>query len=320
VPQVVAALTADPRIASAQPNQLFVLADQKAKAGSSGPGAQYTIQTLRLSDAHRLARGEKTLVAVIDSGIDADHPELDGVIAGSLDALGGTFKPHQHGTAIAGAIASRGQLTGVAPGARLLSIRAFAGSGSGGAEGTTFNVLRSLEWAHAQGARVVNLSFAGPSDKLLSRALGAARAKGVVLVAAAGNAGPKSPPLYPAADPNVIAVTATDPDDKLYISANRGKHIGVAAPGVDVLVPIPGAGYDLASGTSIAAAHVSGLAALLIERDPNLTPDAIQAILVATARDLGARGRDTDFGAGLADALEAVRSVGKETAMSEAIH
>ena len=92
-------------------------------------------------------------------------------------------------------------------------------------------------------------------------------------MAAAGNAGPKSPPLFPAADPNVIAVTATDVDDKLYQSANRGKHIAVAAPGVDLLLPAPAAGYQMTSGTSFAAAEVSGIVALMLERKPDLSQD-----------------------------------------------
>ena len=101
--------------------------------------------------------------------------------------------------------------------------------------------------------------------------------------------GPKSPPLYPAADPNVIAVTATDVDDALFSGANRGSYIVVAAPGVDVLVPAPGATYQFTTGTSVAAAEVSGVAALLIERNPALTPADVRRILMRTAKDLGPR-------------------------------
>src|SRR4030095_13056558 len=99
------------------------------------------------------------------------------------------------------------------------------------------------------------------------------------------------PPLYPAADRNVIAVTATDIEDRLYAGANRGNHIAVAAPGVDVLVPAPGGNFQFTTGTSVAAAHVSGVAALLIERNPKLTPSDVRRILTRTARSLRRGGR-----------------------------
>src|SRR6185436_5250681 len=130
--------------------------------------------------------------------------------------------------------------------------------------------------------------------------------KGIVLVAAAGNAGPSSPPLFPAADSNVIAVTATDIDDGLFSGANRGGHIAVAAPGVDVLVPGTGGSYQLTTGTSVASAEVSGVAALLIERNPSLTPADVRRILTRTAKQVAPKGRERDYGAGLVNAAAAV--------------
>ena len=153
------------------------------------------------------------------------------------------------------------------------------------------------------------MSFAGPSDPLMARAMASARQKGAILIAAAGNAGPKSPPLYPAADPNVIAVTATDADDHLFPMANRGAYVAVAAPGVDILVPVPGGSYQVSSGTSFAAAYVSGVVALILERRPRLLPDAAKRILLSTAKDLGPKGRDDQFGAGLIDAYQAIMSL-----------
>jgi len=104
----------------------------------------------------------------------------------------------------------------------------------------------------------------------------------------------------------VIAVTATDPDDAIFSGANRGDHIAVAAPGVDILAPAPDGTYQFTTGTSVAAAEVSGVVALLIERNPGLTPADVRRILMATAKDLGPKGRDRDFGAGLVNALQAV--------------
>jgi subtilisin family serine protease len=202
---------------------------------------------------------------------------------------------------------------GAAPDVQILAVRAFDPEG-GSAQGTTFNILKGLDWAAANGARVINMSFAGPADPDIHRSLEAAHKKGIVLIAAAGNAGPKSPPLYPAADPNVIAVTATDAEDKLFAASNRGPHIAVAAPGVDILVAVPDGAYQVLSGTSMSAAEVSGIAALMIGHKPTLSPDDVRAILLATAKDLGPKGRDDQFGAGLADAYLAILANAERTA------
>ena len=170
-------------------------------------------------------------------------------------------------------------------------------------------ILKGLDYAAAHGAQIVNMSFAGPKDALIERGIAAAAAKGIVMVAAAGNAGPKSPPLYPAANPNVIAVSATDAQDKLFAASNRGSYIAVAAPGVDIFLPAPDEKYQMTSGTSFSAAYISGLAALMLERNPALKPEEVRAILMKTARDLGAPGRDDLFGAGEADAFAAVSAV-----------
>jgi len=152
------------------------------------------------------------------------------------------------------------------------------------------------------------MSFAGSNDALIERGLAALAAKGIVMVAAAGNAGAKSPPLYPAANPNVIAVSATDAQDHLFAASNRGGYIAVAAPGVDIFLPAPDQKYQMTSGTSFSAAYVSALAALVLERNPALTPRELRAILTGTARDLGSPGRDDLFGAGEADASAEVKA------------
>jgi subtilisin family serine protease len=302
-------LAAESIVRSVQANHSFKTSEQAEPAAQtvSTPGdpAQYIIAKLRLAQAHGLAKGEKVLIAVIDSGIDDTHPELKDVIVGRFDTLDRSEKPHSHGTAIAGAIAAQSRLMGVAPRSHILGIRAF-GAASEGAESTTFKILKGLDWAVAQGARVINMSFAGPQDPAMLRMLAAAHAKGIVLIAAAGNAGPKSPPLFPAADSHVIAVTATDADDRLFPASNRGRHITLAAPGVDIFVPMPGGRYDFISGTSFAAAHVSGVVALILERKPDLAPEDVRRILIATAKDLGPKGRDDQFGAGLTDAFQAI--------------
>jgi subtilisin family serine protease len=290
--------------AGAQPNYLYSLAESEADRLSQD---QYAPKKLNLAEAHKLSTGNRILVAVIDSGVDASHPDLAGAIIANFDAATDDLFPHSHGTGMAGAIAARRTLQSVAPQVGLLTVRAFSLKASG-QEATTFNILRGLDWAAEKGARVVNMSFTGPPDPRIKDALLKAAGKGLVLVAAAGNAGPSSPPLYPAADPNVIAVTATDDEDVLFARANRGDYIAVAAPGVDVLVPGLNGTYQLTTGTSVAAAEVSGVAALLIERNPALKPGDVRRILMRTAKDLGPKGRDREFGAGLVNAFQAVRA------------
>src|SRR6202043_3552150 len=209
-------------------------------------------------------------------------PEFANAITDSFDALGGKEGPHAHGTGVAGAIVSHARLMGSAPEARILAIRAF-GAAANGAESTSFVILKGLDYAVAHGAQIVNMSFAGPKDSLIERGIAAVAAKGIVMVAASGNAGAKSPPLYPAANANVIAVSATDAQDKLFAASNRGGHIAVAAPGVDIFLPAPNEKYQMTSGTSFSAAYVSGLAALVLERNPALKPGELRSILMKTA-------------------------------------
>jgi hypothetical protein len=307
VASTVRALGGERIVASVQPNFVFTLQDETAKiaAGPRGDAAQYVLAKLQSAQAQQVATGKDVLVAVIDSEIDAKHPDLTGTIVKSFDALGGNEKPHAHGTSIAGAIAEHGKLLGIAPGAQVLAIHAFDDT-PGAAHGNSFAIYKGLQWAADNNARVVNMSFAGPADPALQRMLAAAYDKGIVLIAAAGNGGPKSDPLYPAADPNVIAVTATDSDDHLFPIANRGRHIAVAAPGVDIFALAPGDEYVFTTGTSIAAAHVSGIVALLLEHKPSLKPGEVRAALTATAQPLGPPRPDSDFGAGLVSAYRAV--------------
>jgi hypothetical protein len=299
------------KIGIAQPNYVFKLQQQRpnlAALTTLGNPHQYVVDKLRLAEVHRISIGSNVPVAVIDSEIDLKHPDLAGAFTGAFEATGRPEKPHTHGTGMAGAIAAHRTLTGVAPGAHILAVHAFS-SDAANAEATTDHIIRGIEWAINKGARIINMSFAGPDDPMLEVALKKAREKGVILIAAAGNSGPDSPPLYPGADPNVIAVTATDERDALFAEANRGSYVALAAPGVDVLEPAPGGGYQVTTGTSVAAAHVSGVAALLLERNPKLDANAVREILESSAKDLGAKGRDNDFGWGLVDPYRALQAV-----------
>jgi len=343
VSAVITMLERDSRVLSAQPNYLYTLTQAgptqagSAKSGVAQPAAappgslaasQYGLERLRAGVAHISARGAGVLAAVIDSGVDDSHRELVGAVTGIVDvtqpaSAGATSaSADAHGTAIAGIIAARDQMSGVAPSAQLIAIRAFApaagktaagkvAASRSGAQGSSLAVVLALEAAVQAKARVVNMSFAGPRDPLLSKALAAAAAKGVILVAAVGNDGPEAPPAWPAADPNVIAVTATDASDQRVAIANRGAHVAVAAPGADIIGPAPGNAYQFSTGSSMAAAHVTGAVTLLLEANPALTPPEARKILTETAKDLGPAGRDADTGAGLVDAAAAVDAAKK---------
>jgi hypothetical protein len=306
VVNVVRALGGDRIVASVQPNFLYRLEEQTIATGMHGDAAQYVLAMLQIEQAQQIATGKEVPVAVIDSAVDLKHPDLGGLAVKSFDTLGGEKKkPNPHGTSIAGAIAAHGKLLGIAPGAELLAVRAFDDA-AGTAKGTSMAVYEGLQWAAANGARVINMSFSGPPHPTLQRLLAAAYDKDIVLIAAAGNAGPQAEALYPAAYPDVIAVTAIDSKNQLFKMANRGRHIAVAAPGVDILALAPDDAYQLATGTSIAAAHVSAIAALLLERKPSLKPSDIRSILTSTAKLLGPPRADSDFGAGLVNAYRAV--------------
>jgi subtilisin family serine protease len=140
---------------------------------------------------------------------------------------------------------------------------------------------------------------------MLRDMLAKAYARGMVLIAAVGNAGPRAPPLYPAAYRDVIGVTAADADDKLLAQANRGPQVTFAAPGVSVIEPAPGNSYQVTTGTSVAAAHASGVAALLLARDPKLKPAAVRRIMIQGAHPIA--GTRREVGAGEIDALGALR-------------
>jgi Subtilase family/Bacterial Ig-like domain (group 3)/Autotransporter beta-domain len=323
VRQTIGAIQSARLNAAVQPNYLFGLTqDQNQDPNQSqdpdpdpnkndpdadqGDPAQYIVAKLHLAEAHQISRGDNIVIAVIDSEIDFEQQNLTGAIADRYDAGCGKAPPDAHGTGMAGAIAAHGQLLGVAPGAKIIAICAFGGTGH--PQSNTVNIINGLNYAIQHGARIVNMSFAGPHDPAFSQALQIAREKGVLLIAAAGNAGPKSAPLYPGADPSVMAVTATDENDQLFRGANQGEYVTIAAPGVNVLVPAPAGGAQLTTGTSVATANVSGVAALLLAHKPNLKPEEVRAILVASAKHLGSPGINPQFGAGLVDPVKALET------------
>jgi subtilisin family serine protease len=161
----------------------------------------------------------------------------------------------------------------------------------------TVSLLRALTWLEAQGVKLINMSFAGPEDELVKDQIAEISAKGIVLVAAAGNGGPVAAPAYPAAYPQVIAVTAVTKELRNYRYANRGEHIDVAAPGTGIWAAVPGGREGSHSGTSFAAPHVTGIIAVMPQE--NLTGNKDELLDSMPVIDLGTPGRDPVYGRGL---------------------
>lgn len=293
-------LANDPRVISAQPNYLYQLA--------AGAAVQYAIDKLDIQKAHEMNRGQGAIIAVIDSGVTTSHPALSAAVIDQFDATAKRGrKDYSHGTGITSIIGARKGMIGIAPDAQILSAIVFAKDKKRGPSvAETFDILRSVDWAVGKYARVLNMSFSGARDPAFHAVLSAAYKQGVISVAAAGNLGSKAPPAYPAAYPEVIAVTATDAKDRLYKHANRGEYVTVAAPGVDVMVARRKKSFGMMSGTSAATGYVSGALALLIHQQPQLDTESAIDYLAVTARDLGDKGRDSKFGFGLLNAYDVI--------------
>jgi subtilisin family serine protease len=301
VDAIVARLAADPRVESAQRMNRFELQASQESAGVDPYRAlQRSLDELDVAAAHRFATGRGVRVAVIDTLVDAAHPDLAGQVAESRDFVGGAASGESHGTAVAGVIASQAGnrlgIVGVAPGVRLLALRACAQSaGAGKGRCTTFDLARAIDHAIGAGVDIINLSLGGPHDRLLERLLRQAMARGIVVVAAAGEGGA----AFPGDLAGVIAVGAE--------GAGRPAN-ALGAPGIDVMSLVPPDGYGYFSGSSIAAAQVSGVVALLLERSPRLQGPQIGELLARTARRADARAAGAAPEVDACAALAAVRA------------
>ncbi|WP_250033356.1 S8 family serine peptidase [Paractinoplanes maris] len=277
--------------------------------------AQWDLARVRVDGAWPRSTGAGVTVAVVDSGVDATHPDLTGQVLPGADFItrteGPSVDPHGHGTHVAGTIAAltgNGEgVAGMAPQARILPVRVLGPDGSG----YMSDVANGIAYAADHGADVINMSISSTWQvSAVSNAVAYARSKGVVVVAAAGNARAQGSPVsYPAADAGVVAVAATTSNDDVAGYSNRGGYVDVAAPGSDILSTFPGNRYVRMNGTSMAAPHVAAVAALLKGADRALTPDQVEQALTTSAVDLGAPGRDDDFGAGLLDAAAALARI-----------
>ncbi|MFD4788959.1 type VII secretion-associated serine protease mycosin, partial [Streptomyces sp. NPDC058459] len=262
---------------------------------------QWGLSALHLSEAWRTTRGQGVTVAVLDTGVEDDHPDLAGNVLPGKDMVGFGAGPGdrawaRHGTAMAGIIAGHGHgpgngsgIMGVAPEAKILPVRVILEDkdpARGKARVSRGNALADgIRWAADHGADVINLSLGDDSDSAHpeageDEAVQYALRKGVIVVASAGNGGDKGDHVsYPAAYPGVIAVTAVDRYGTRASFSTRRWYAAVSAPGVDVVIADPDHRYYEGWGTSAASAFVSGAAALLRADRPKLTPPQIKKVL-----------------------------------------
>ncbi|MCF3974274.1 S8 family serine peptidase [Paracoccus salsus] len=240
-------------------------------------------------------------IGMVDTGLNVEHSALAGARI-ELHRLQDARPASDllHGTAVAALLVgdSDSRAPGLVPQAELLAVDAFHRAGQD-QRSDAFSLIRALDYLSRRQVRIVNLSLAGPGNAALEAQIARMDAQGILMIAAAGNNGPAAPPAYPAAYPQVLAVTAVDRRGVVYRRAGRGPHIDLAAPGVDVWTAASISGARTKTGTSYAAPFVSAAAALMLQGEPELSNAALRARLLGDARDLGAEGRDDIFGQGL---------------------
>ncbi|WP_121829040.1 type VII secretion-associated serine protease mycosin [Streptomyces sp. S1] len=291
---------------------------------------QWGLEALHTDEAWRTTEGEGVTVAVLDTGVDADHPDLEGSVLPGHDLIGfgaeqGDRAWARHGTAMAGIIAGHGHgpdggsgVLGIAPEAEILPVRVILESSDKARDkarksrGTA--LAEGIRWAADHGADVINLSLGDDSESAHpdageDAAVQYALSKGVSVVASAGNGGEKGDHVsYPAAYPGVIAVTAVDRYGTRASFSTRRWYATVSAPGVDIVIADPDRRYYEGWGTSAAAAFVSGAVALVRAAHPDLTPAQIKTLLIDTARSRPKGGRSDAKGYGTVDPAAAIEA------------
>ncbi|MFF6957110.1 type VII secretion-associated serine protease mycosin [Streptomyces sp. NPDC008317] len=310
----------------------LVLAAQPA-AADAVRNADWALSALHAESAWRTSQGAGVTVAVLDTGVDATHPDLTGQVLTGKDMVGfgagrGDRSWARHGTGMAAIIAGHGHgpghdsgVMGIAPKAKILPVRVILEDKDpqrSKARTSKGNALPDgIRWAVDHGADVINLSLGDDSataapvaaeDEAIRYALG----KGVVVVASAGNGGEEADrSSYPAAYPGVIAVAAVDRNGQHAAFSTRRWYASVSAPGVDVVIADPDRTYYEGWGTSAASAYVSGAAALIRSADPKLSPAQVKRVLEDTTRDRPKDGRSDEMGTGLIDPAAALKAAAK---------
>jgi len=294
---------------------------------------QWGLDALHVQQAWQITRGKGVTVAVLDTGVEADHPDLIGNVLAGRDMIGfgateGDRPWARHGTAMAGIIAAHGHgpgdadgVIGIAPEAKILPVRVILeddDAARGKARSTRGNALaEGIRWAADHGADVINLSLGDDSasahpEPAEDEAIQYALKKNVAVVASAGNGGEKGDHVsYPAAYPGVIAATAVDRFGVRASFSTRRWYATVSAPGDKIVIADPDHKYYQGWGTSAASAFVSGAVALIKAVHPGLAPAQIKQLLEDTARDAPVGGRDDSRGFGMIDPVAALKAAGR---------
>jgi type VII secretion-associated serine protease mycosin len=272
--------------------------------------AQWHLETLSVAEAHEATRGAGVIVAVIDSGVDADHPDLRGSVLPGHDLTGpgdGRIDIDGHGTGTAGLIVGHGRVLGIAPEAKILPVR----NGTVDDVGFQGKIGEAVTWAVANGASLICIAESGPTATIATaEAVERALAADIVVIAGVGNTPKSSRVEYPAAYPGVIAVAGVDQAGRRAAVSVSGPEVVIAAPAVDIVssdIRSPGrTGYKKGTGTSDATAIVAGAAALVRAKFPDLSAAEVVHRLTATADDKGAPGRDPEYGYGIVNIVRAL--------------
>jgi len=291
---VIARLAHDSRVESVEPLSQFTTQTATEPSASTGTGPtppaggaylhlQFNLRELGVLQAHELSQGAAVRIAIIDTGVDYQHPDLRGRIIARRDFVAGDdFAGDRHGTEVAGLIAATaddGQgLLGVAPKSRLIALKACWPLPNNAAQAicNSFTLAQALEAAIAARADVVNLSLAGPPDPLLARLIDYGMQRGIIYVGAVAPADGGQADTFPADVPGVLAVQSAED------AAGASRHL--LAPGHGILTLTPGGHYDFASGSSLATAEVTGVVALLIADGRRLPGRRVERILTDSSR------------------------------------
>jgi serine protease AprX len=334
-PEIIASLATRPEVSSIEPDNIVSTAD-----GQELPLIATKLPRTKQNDTWGVDKigapavwqqditGKGITVAIVDTGIDAKHPDLDDLddkpstndpkVVGWIDYVNKATSPYDdngHGTHTAGIISgtgAKGIHTGVAPGTNLIVAKVFDSYGAGHES----DIILAFEWAVDKGARIISFNAGEPHNDSFTIAVDNVVSAGVIPVIAAGNEGPTHNTIEcPGDEINSTTVGATDSTDKIASFSSCGPVVlygqsfikpDVTAPGVSVTSTYPGGGYAVMSGTSMAAPHVSGTVALMLQKNPALNPSEVKKILESTAVDLGKAGRDNTYGSGRIDAYKAV--------------